>query len=585
MLLAGAALGLHVGAPARSPVASRAAVTLQAPVAEELSFEERCRRAGVDPKDVPAEPTLMDWVNNMPFAMSKNLARQTLLSQVKDPEPLPEIWDWFWDAMPFLRAGKPGEPLGLGDVARTFKTNIEQIFGNIPAPDGAPLAAADVEGLDFQALFLGMKTYFDRYGSLFKMCFGPKSFMVVTDPVVARHILRENVDGYDKGALALVLEDIMGKGLIPADPETWAKRRRAIAPGFHKLYLERMVDEFGQANANLIPQLVEAARSGKTLDMEERFGSLALDVIGKAVFNYDFGSVQEESPVVKAAIRTLGEVEHRALTPAPYWKIPGAKEVIPRLVEFERDMDLLNSVLYKLIDQCLESRDPLELDALQVSREAAHPLTPAARPLPPAAVPASHTPRSPTSPALQSKDYSKVKDPSMLRFLVDLRGEEVDNTQMRDDLITLLIAGHETTAAVLTWLVYALSQHPEALKVVQQEIDEMVGDRYASGRASDREPARRTATPLLTHHPAILLLRPQVRDGRGHQEDARGAESDRRDVAHVAGAAAPHPLRDRGGDVAGGRHRHRRRREARACERSLHLDVQHGAIAAAVGGP
>ena len=51
----------------------------------------------------------------------------------------------------------------------------------------------------------------------------------------------------------------MGKGLIPADPETWAKRRRAIAPGFHKLYLERMVDEFGQANANLIPQVHIAA--------------------------------------------------------------------------------------------------------------------------------------------------------------------------------------------------------------------------------------------------------------------------------------------------------------------------------------
>jgi cytochrome P450 len=295
--------------------------------------------------------------------------------------------------------------------------------------------------------------------------------MVVTDPVVARHILRENVDGYDKGALALVLEDIMGKGLIPADPETWAKRRRAIAPGFHKLYLERMVDEFGQANANLIPQLVEAARSGKTLDMEERFGSLALDVIGKAVFNYDFGSVQEESPVVKAAIRTLGEVEHRALTPAPYWKIPGAKEVIPRLVEFEKDMDLLNSVLYKLIDQCLESRDPLELDALQ------------------------------------SKDYSKVKDPSMLRFLVDLRGEEVDNTQMRDDLITLLIAGHETTAAVLTWLVYALSQHPEALKVVQQEIDEVVGDRYATVEDIKKMPeVQKVIAETLRMWPAPPLL-------------------------------------------------------------------------------
>lgn len=76
--------------------------------------------------------------------------------------------------------------------------------------------------------------------------------------------------------------------------------RRAIAPGFHAKYLERMVDEFARANEALIPQLRTAAKEGTTLDMEERYGSLALDIIGKAVFNYDFGSVNEESPVVKA---------------------------------------------------------------------------------------------------------------------------------------------------------------------------------------------------------------------------------------------------------------------------------------------
>ena len=135
-------------------------------------------------------------------------------------------------------------------------------------------------------------------------------------------------------------------------------------------------------------------------------------------------AARARAQVVKAAIRTLAEVEHRALTPAPYWKLPGANELIPRLKEFNTDMELLNSVLYRLIDQCLESRNPAELEDLK------------------------------------NKDYSKVKDPSMLRFLIDLRGEEVDNKQMRDDLITLLIAGHETTAAVLTWMTYALSQVP-----------------------------------------------------------------------------------------------------------------------------
>ena len=341
VVLVPALLGLHVGARLQRPavaVRPRAFISL---------VEAQRQTAGVNQDLIPEEPTFNDWINNMPIAMSKSLARTILLSETKEPEPLPDVWHWFWDAMPFLAAGKKGEPLTLGDVARTFKINIEQIFGNIPAPDKAPLAAADVEGLDFQAIFLALKTYFDRYGSVYKMCFGPKSFMVVNDPVIARHILRENEGSYDKGALSLVLEDIMGKGLIPADKETWFKRRRAIAPGFHKLYLQRMVSEFGQANANLIPQLVQASKDGQVLDMEERFGSLALDVIGKAVFNYDFGSVNEESPVVKAAIRTLGEVEHRALTPAPYWKIPGANKVVPRLVEFNTDMELLNNVLYR----------------------------------------------------------------------------------------------------------------------------------------------------------------------------------------------------------------------------------------------
>ena len=58
--------------------------------------------------------------------------------------------------------------------------------------------------------------------------------MVISDPVIAKYILRDNNKAYDKGVLAEILEPIMGKGLIPADPDTWRVRRRAIVPGFHK---------------------------------------------------------------------------------------------------------------------------------------------------------------------------------------------------------------------------------------------------------------------------------------------------------------------------------------------------------------
>lgn len=83
----------------------------------------------------------------------------------------------------------------------------------------------------------------EQFGPAYKLCFGPKSFIVISDPVMIRHILKENAKAYDKGVLAEILEPIMGKGLIPADPATWKVRRRAIVPGFHKAWLNAMVRE------------------------------------------------------------------------------------------------------------------------------------------------------------------------------------------------------------------------------------------------------------------------------------------------------------------------------------------------------
>jgi cytochrome P450 len=60
-----------------------------------------------------------------------------------------------------------------------------------------------------------------------------------------------------------------------------------------------------------------------------------------------------------------------------------------------------------------------------------------------------------------------MANPSLLRFLVDMRGEDTTTTQLRDDLITMLIAGHETTASALTWALFELVQRPELLKEVR----------------------------------------------------------------------------------------------------------------------
>ena len=115
---------------------------------------------------------------------------------------------------------------------------------------------------------------------------------------------------------------------------------------------------------------------------------------------------------------------------------------------------------------------------------------------------------------LQNKNYEKVKDKSMLRFLVDLRGEDTSNKQLRDDLMTMLIAGHETTAALLTWALFELAQAPEIVAKAQEEVDRVIGDRRPSMDDVKNMPYVRLilAESLRKYPEPPLLIRRALRD-------------------------------------------------------------------------
>ncbi|CAL6315741.1 unnamed protein product [Bathycoccus prasinos] len=329
--------------------------------------------------------------------------------------------------------------LKLRDIISLWITQILQTYGDKPSSDNAPIVEGEIDDLVGGPIFLALYPYFRKYGGVFKLAFGPKVFMVLSDPVVVKEVLKEKPFSFDKGVLAEILEPIMGQGLIPAPYKVWKERRRALVPGFHKAWLDHMVGLFGHCNKELLKNLEVQAKSGAVVDMEERFCSVSLDIIGLAVFNYDFGSVTKESPIISAVYNCLQEAAHRSTFYVPYWDLPLADVLVPRQRKFKQNMTVINDTLNGLIKQAQQMSYTEDLEELQ------------------------------------KRDYSKVKDPSLLRFLVDVRGADVTDSQLRDDLMTMLIAGHETTAAVLTWALFCLTQKPELVKKVVQEIDDVMG--------------------------------------------------------------------------------------------------------------
>lgn len=378
------------------------------------------------------------------------------------------------------RLDEPPKPVGILDVYVLFATKLLENIGFGPALGMAAVPDAVIQkyegsffsfikgalGGDLQTLaggplFLILAKYYKTYGPIFNLSFGPKSFLVISDPVMARHILRDSTaEQYCKGMLSEILEPIMGNGLIPADPKTWKVRshtlvlfaglnrillfcsnqsniylqvrRRAIVPGFHKRWLNRMINLFGDCGDRLIHDLSNRPKNA-AIDMEERFCSVTLDIIGKSVFNYDFGSTTKTSPVVKAVYRVLREAEHRSSSFIPYWNLPYADKWMGGQVEFRNDMTMLDDILSDLINRAVTTRKEANVEELE------------------------------------KRDNDE--DPSLLRFLVDMRGEDLTSKVLRDDLMTMLIAGHETTAAMLTWTLFELAQgDPGLLKEVQAEI-------------------------------------------------------------------------------------------------------------------
>lgn len=302
-----------------------------------------------------------------------------------------------------------------------------------------PEARGSIKAVQSEAFFIPLYELYLTYGGIFRLIFGPKSFLIVSDPSIAKHILKDNSKAYSKGILAEILEFVMGKGLIPADGEIWRVRRRAIVPALHMKYVAAMINLFGQASDRLCQKLDAAATDGEDVEMESLFSRLTLDIIGKAVFNYDFDSLTNDAGIVEAVYTVLREAEDRSTAPIPFWEIPIWKDISPKQKKVSAALKLINDTLDNLIDRCKRMVDEEELQF--------------------------------------GEGYMNEQDPSILHFLL-ASGDDVSSKQLRDDLMTLLIAGHETSAAVLTWTFYLLSKEPWVVSKLQDEVDSVLGDRF-----------------------------------------------------------------------------------------------------------
>ena len=388
-----------------------------------------------------------------------------------------------------IETGKLIDAAGAGQsmFSPAWLTQLGQLWGgksDVPVADAQP---DDIKDLLGGALFKALFKWMVESGPVYLLPTGPiSSFLVISDPEAAKHVLRSSDNParpiYEKGLVAEVSKFLFGKGFAVADGEAWRVRRKAVGPAFHKGYLEAMLKRvFGPSALRLNDKLDAVAGTGEAIDLEACFSQLTLDVIGKAVFNFEFDALNTNSPVIQAVYTSLKETETRATDLLPYWKIPLLCAIVPRQIKATAAVEVIRKTTEELIAKCKSM--------VEAEEEAA---------------------------AFDPENYINDADPSILRFLIASR-DVVDSEQLRDDLLSMLVAGHETTGSALTWTLYLLAQNPECMVKAQAEIDAVLGsDEFPTSFAQYQELRYCmrciNESMRLYPHPPVLLRRALVPD-------------------------------------------------------------------------
>ena len=339
-----------------------------------------------------------------------------------------------------------------------------------PGPLGDPLFGNGRQFADDPFTF--MRACADSYGDVVRFDLGPRETYLITNPEAIEQILVSNAARYRKPDFGNdAMGTLLGDGLLLSDGETWKRQRSLANPSFHN----RRIGALAGTMAAHTESQIAGWNDGDLVDIQLEVARLTVRIIVSAMFGADI--TDEEVTAVQTNLEPLGA----RFEPDP------RRFLIPDWVPTRENREFTAAVaeLESVIDGIVTRRQGTERD-------------PTVDPAGPAGTAVRGPPGDP--------DDALPMDLLSVLMRARDRGEQTD-ANLRDELVTMLLAGHDTTALALTYTFYLLSNHPEARDRVEREAEAATAD--GSPTAADaREMAytERVLTESMRLYPPVYTL-------------------------------------------------------------------------------
>ncbi|HIA12895.1 MAG TPA: cytochrome P450 [Flavobacteriales bacterium] len=251
-------------------------------------------------------------------------------------------------------------------------------------------------------------------------------------PEYVQHVLQENNKNFYKSVKYKFLKLFLGQGLLTSEGEFWLKQRRLAQPAFHKHKIASFAETMTGDASDMMAEWEKGIEKGNdVVDMHREMMALTLRIVGKTLLSKDLktSSIDIDTSLGYLIADIFKRVH--SVFDIPLW-VP-----IPRNIGFKKARKVLDDVINKIIDDRLSGAE--------------------------------------TGACLSDRQEDLL---SMLIGAEDEdTGEKMPKEQLRDEVMTIFVAGHETTANALTWTLYLLSTHSSVMTKLKAELDEVLDGR------------------------------------------------------------------------------------------------------------
>ena len=254
---------------------------------------------------------------------------------------------------------------------------------------------------------------------------GSQQMWMLFKPEYIEHVLLKNAKNYSKNTRGYrAMRVAVGQGLVTSDGDLWKRQRRIANPAFHRKSIAKMADAMVDCSVEMSEEWRASAAQGESRDVGHDMMALTLRISCRTFFSVDVSGGVDR--IGDASTDILGQFLFHMSFPVSkpeYLPTPGN-------YRYWQSLKVLRAEVQKMV----------------ADRRAS---------------------------GAQKHDLLSM----FLGAVDEETGESMSDEQLRDELITMLIAGHETTANALAWCLHLLAENPEVLTRLQAEIDEVVGDR------------------------------------------------------------------------------------------------------------